>query len=72
MSVYFRTGRSSAVSFSWPIYLFVIAPLQLIVLMIRGFVYMGAILLAFLVAVSRFARERWQRRNDKNAGAQTP
>ena len=72
MGVYFRTGQGSAVGFSWPVYLFIIAPLQLIGLMIKGFFYMGAILLTFLVAVSRFARERWQRRNDKNAGARTP
>ena len=72
MSVYFRTGRSSAVSFSWPVYLFVIAPLQLIGLMVKGFVYMGAILLTILIAVSRFVRDRWRRRNDENAGTPTP
>ena len=71
MGVYFRTGQGSAVGFSWWFYLLVVAPLQLIGLMVKGFVYMGAILIALLVAVSRFARGRWRDRNDKRAGTPT-
>ena len=72
MGVYFRTGQGSAVGFSWPVYLFVIAPLQLIGLMIKGFFYMGAFVVAVVVAASRFARDRRRRRNDEKAGAPTP
>jgi lysylphosphatidylglycerol synthetase-like protein (DUF2156 family) len=62
MGVYFRTGERSGVSVSWWFYLFAVLPLQLLYAMAKAVLYIGADLLALLVIVSRFARDRWQRR----------
>lgn len=62
MGVFFRTGENSAASFSWPVYLFVIAPLQFIGLMVKGFYYIAVGLAIAVMFVYRFGRDRWEAR----------
>jgi hypothetical protein len=61
MGVYFRTGQSSAASVSWWFYLFVVAPFQILYLMMKGVLYAAVAVGALTVMAGRFARDQWRR-----------
>lgn len=72
MGVYFRTGENTAAGISWPVYFFIVLPVEVLfvwpvkilvwsakMLYRAGVVVAGAALLA-----GREARERWQERQE--------
>lgn len=62
MSVFLRTGRDSAVSVSWPVYVFFVLPIQMIWLFAKALVYVFAAAIAVIVFVSHFIWTRWNER----------
>lgn len=72
MSVYFRTGQNSGASVPWWFYLLVVAPLQLLYLMMKGVLYAAAAVAMFTVMTGRFARDQWRKhQNDEKTGTPT-
>lgn len=58
MSVFFRTGEGSAVSFPWPVYIFVILPVQAMWLFAKYLVIACAAIVAAVVFVSVWTYKR--------------
>lgn len=60
MGVYFRTGQNTAASVPWWFYLFVVAPLQILYLMMKAVLYVAVAVGVFALMAGRFARDQWQ------------
>jgi hypothetical protein len=60
MGVYFRTSQNTAASVPWWFYLFVVAPFQILYLMMKAVLYAAVAVGVFLMMAGRFARDQWR------------
>lgn len=61
MGVYFRTSQNTAASVPWWFYMFVVAPFQLLYLMMKAILYAAVAVGVFLLMAGRSARDQWQK-----------
>jgi hypothetical protein len=69
VSVFFRTGANSAASVSWPVYLFLVLPLQLLYGFFKLAVIAAKWLAIAVAAVAAFTVRTgrdWRRRHEEN------
>lgn len=62
MGVFFRTGEGSAVSFPWPVYLFVILPVQMMWWFAKFLVIVFAAAAAAVIFAAHWAWAWWNER----------
>lgn len=70
MNVFLRTGRDSAVSFSWWFYLLVVLPLQLLLAFWKAVLWLVIMVASGALWLARTGRTRWLER--KENGPPTP
>lgn len=54
MGVIFRTGEHTAASVSWPVYLFLVLPVQMLFAVIKGAIVAARWLVITVIAVASF------------------
>lgn len=60
MAVFFKTGENTAASVSWPVYFFLVLPMQAVWLFVKALVYLYAAVAVVVVFVCTWTYQRWR------------